>query len=88
MELSIYEPDVLRAEMEKVREQGWARDDQEFTTGVACIAAPAYDHEGKTIAALTASGPAERVNEELDCIVEQVIARAASISSEIGYRRS
>ena len=85
-ERSIYEGDALWAEIERVREQGWARDDQEFLPGMGCVAAPLRNYEGRIIAALNVGGPAERMAEKLDCIVEKVTTRAALVSAGIGYR--
>jgi DNA-binding IclR family transcriptional regulator len=85
-ERSIYEVDEVRAEIERVREQGWARDDQEFQPGMGCVAAPLRNHEGQVIAALNLSGPADRMAENLDRIVEKVLAHAALVSAGIGYR--
>lgn len=85
-ERSISEADALRAEIEQVRAQGWARDDEEYISGVGCVAAPVRDHEGQVIAALIVSGPAARISEKLDRIVAQVKARATAISEEMGYR--
>ena len=83
---SLAEPDALRAELEQVRAQGWARDNEEFVTGVGCVGAPVRDHQGNTIAALTVSGPAERIGREIDRLIEQVKASAVAVSRELGYR--
>jgi IclR family acetate operon transcriptional repressor len=87
-ERSISETDALRAEIEQVRAQGWARDDEEYVAGVGCVAASVHDHEGQVIVALTVSGPTGRISEKLDNIVARVKARAAAISEEMGYRSS
>jgi DNA-binding IclR family transcriptional regulator len=85
-EHSIHEVEALRAEIEQVRERGWARDDQEYLLGMGCVAAPVYSHEGQVIAALNVGGPAERINKRFDYILEQVIAHAAAISEKLGYQ--
>lgn len=85
-ERSITEVDALRAEIEQVRAQGWARDDEEYISGAGCVAAPVRDHEGQVIAALTVSGPAARISEQVDRLVAQVKASAVAISEEMGCR--
>ena len=85
-ERSITEADALRAEIEQARVQGWARDDEEYISGVGCVAALVRDHQGQVIAALTVSGPAARIGEKLDRLIVQVKARAVAISEEMGYR--
>ena len=87
-ERSISKTDALRAEIAQVRVQGWARDDEEYISGAGCVAAPVHDHEGQVIAALTVSGPAERIREKFDHLVAEVKARAVAISEEMGYRSS
>jgi DNA-binding IclR family transcriptional regulator len=54
---------------------------------MGCVAAPVHSHEGQVIAALNVGGPAERINESFDHILEQVIAHAAAISEKLGYQR-
>lgn len=50
------------AELDRVREQGWAADEQEQETGVRCVAVPVGHpgQPGRTVAALSVSGPADR----------------------------
>jgi len=85
-ERSIVEVDALRAELERIREQGWAQDREEYAYGSGCVAAPVWDHEGTIAAALTVSGPIERINRDLDLLVKRVKASADAISQAMGYR--
>lgn len=85
---SITDLETLRAEIEKVRALGWARDNEEYIVGAGCVAAPIRDYSGKVIAALTISGPIARLNEQLDRHVALVKAAAAAISAEMGYRNT
>ncbi len=84
-ENSILDADALTIEVEKVREQGWARDREEYAYGVGCVAAPIYDHEGRVVAALTVSGPSTRINQDLDRIIELTKSRSEEVSKEMGY---
>ena len=84
-ENSILDIDAMHIEVEKVREQGWARDRQEFDYGAGCVAAPIYDHEGRIVAALTVSGPSARINQDLDRIIELTKSRSEEVSKEMGY---
>lgn len=52
----------LRAELERVRRQGWALVDQELEEGIRSIAAPLRDRHDKVLAALNISSHAGRVN--------------------------
>jgi IclR family KDG regulon transcriptional repressor len=71
----------LLAELEKVRSQGFAMDDEECEIGVRCVAAPIYDFHGKVVASISASGPASRLKDErLQTIKNDVINSAKLIS--------
>ncbi|MDV2686971.1 IclR family transcriptional regulator C-terminal domain-containing protein, partial [Alkalihalophilus lindianensis] len=57
------DPDQLRAELEKVRERGWAQSQGEYTRDVIAIAVPLFDgHE--IIGSVTVSGPIYRMSDE------------------------
>ncbi len=59
---TIADASTLKSHLDKVRQIGFALDDQEFDTGVCCIAAPVYDFRGKGIASIGISGPASRIS--------------------------
>jgi IclR family KDG regulon transcriptional repressor len=85
-ENSIVDLGALRDVIEHVRVDGWAHDHEEYSPGVECIAAPIWDHEGEVIAAVAASGPTERIDANLNRLIEQVKACADAISRDMGYR--
>ena len=51
----------LRAELKRVREQGYALDDRENKADMRCIAVPVKDRDGRAVAALSASGDAQQM---------------------------
>lgn len=67
----------LEAEMSRIRAQGYAIDDQEFATGLCCLAVPL--DAGHSPFVLAVSAPRERFHENLDryLAVLQRIARAS-----------
>lgn len=72
--------------LKKVRQQGWAMDDEEYTLGYRCVGAPIYDYRGDAIASISASGPITQIsNEKLPMIVEQVKEAAMQISRRMSY---
>ena len=77
--------DVARLERELagVRASGCARDDEELELGVRCMAAGIFDDQGKLVAGLSVSAPADRLEESW---VDRVTATAAQISAALGYR--
>jgi len=52
--------DGLNAELSIIRQQQWAHDREEAELGVACIGAPIRDAEGKLVAGMSISAPADR----------------------------
>ncbi|EGJ12472.1 IclR family transcriptional regulator [Rubrivivax benzoatilyticus JA2 = ATCC BAA-35] len=77
--------DVARLERElaAVRAQGCARDDEELELGVRCMAAGVYDDQGKLVAGLSVSAPADRLEENW---MEKVRLTASQISAALGFR--
>ena len=51
----------LRKELERIREQGYAVDQEEAVEGLRCVAGPVFDHTGRVIAAFSVAGPATRM---------------------------
>jgi DNA-binding IclR family transcriptional regulator len=54
----------LLADLEHVREQGYAVDDEENSLGARCLGAPIFDATGNVTAALGVSGTITQVDEE------------------------
>jgi DNA-binding IclR family transcriptional regulator len=61
---TITSPKALRVELDQVRLQGFALDNEENETGVCCVGAPIIDYTGHAIAAISISGPRERMTRE------------------------
>jgi DNA-binding IclR family transcriptional regulator len=73
----------LERELAHVRASGVARDDEELELGVRCMAAGIFDDQGKLLAGLSVSAPADRLEESW---LARVKDTAAQISSALGYR--
>lgn len=83
---SLTTPEALRAELERVRAQGFATDDQENEMGVRCAGAPIFDYAGKVIGAISVSGPASRISKEKSIEFGQLTHDAAQqVSRRLGY---
>lgn len=72
----------LQVELQRVREQGFALDVEEFREHVSCVAAPVRDSAGRTVAAIAISVPARRLTREGRDLVRSV-RLAAQGASEI-----
>ena len=80
---SITDLAALERELARVRQYGTARDDEELELGVRCMAAGILDDQGKLVAGLSISAPADRLEESW---LERLRATAAQISSALGHR--
>lgn len=80
---SITQLPVLERELSKVRQYGIARDNEELELGVRCIAAGIYDDQGKLLAGLSISAPADRLDEGW---LPKLQATAAEISHALGHK--
>lgn len=58
---TITELPVLRAELMKIRNRGWALDNEENEEDIRCVAAPVIDGQGKVVAAVSVSVPMIRL---------------------------
>jgi IclR family transcriptional regulator, acetate operon repressor len=63
-EKSIVRPGDLFKELEKIRRQGFAIDDEEACMGLRCIAAVVYDNCAEPLAAISVSGMTSRLTDE------------------------
>ena len=80
---SITDIGQLERELVRVLHSGCARDDEELELGVRCMAAGILDDQGKLIAGLSISSPADRLEESW---LERLQATAAQISQALGHR--
>jgi IclR family acetate operon transcriptional repressor len=55
---------ALCKEIEQVRQNGYALDDEEHCIGLRCVASVIYDEFGAAIAAVSLSGPLARIGDE------------------------
>jgi IclR family transcriptional regulator, pca regulon regulatory protein len=80
---------ALRAELERIREDGYALNDQELRPGLQAIAVPVRDESREVVAAvgIAASPEAISLTELTDALGPHLISTAARISSRLGYRR-
>jgi IclR family transcriptional regulator, KDG regulon repressor len=84
---TISSPETMRAELAKVREQGYALDDEEMDLGVRCIAAPIRDYTRRIVGAISISGPTMRVsNARIESeLVPLVLKASEELSTRLGY---
>src|SRR6185369_15320336 len=79
---SITDLGALERELARVLHHGTARDNEELELGVRCMAAGIYDDQGKLVAGLSISAPADRLE---DAWMERLKGTAAQISAALGH---
>jgi len=80
---SITQLPTLERELAKARQSGTARDNEELELGVRCIAAGVHDDQGRLVAGLSISAPADRLDEGW---MAKLQATALEISTALGFR--
>jgi len=76
----------FRQELEKIRRQGYAVDDEEAVQGARCVSAPILNSAGAPVAAVSVSGPVTRVTPSLvSAMAGAVTSAARAISVAMGF---
>lgn len=85
-ENTITDPDILREELARIREQGYALDREERSQGIRCVAAPITDGE-QCLGALSVSGPVVRMGEDrfTSELPKRVMQKASEIELNLRY---
>ncbi|MFT3900511.1 MAG: IclR family transcriptional regulator [Gordonia sp. (in: high G+C Gram-positive bacteria)] len=69
-----------------VRKKGWAQSVAERATGVASVSAPVRDTDGEVIAAISVSGPVERIGRRPGARwAADLLAAAAALQDRLGH---
>ncbi|AEE96531.1 IclR family transcriptional regulator [Mahella australiensis] len=83
---TITDAGILMAELEKIRENGWAYDMEEYMEGVRCVGAPVFGSGGRGVAAIGIMSPAFRFpKERMDEALPLVLKAANDLSIAMGY---
>ena len=84
---TITHKEALIKELEKIKVQGYALDDEECELGARCISAGIKDYTGKYIAGISVSGPTTRMSMEyIDIIKYIVMDTAKTISGLLAFK--
>ncbi|MBK1792041.1 IclR family transcriptional regulator [Persicirhabdus sediminis] len=85
-EQTILSAEAMKRELEQVREQGYALDRAEALEGVNCVAVPIMDSSREARAAITVTGPANRLKlDQLDEVGEMMKVVCSQVSENLGY---
>lgn len=77
----------LMKDLERVRTQGFAVDDEENNMGARCVGAPVFNQSGMIEASIGLSGTTNQVNSQtMPRILEHLKNAARHVSMQLGYR--
>jgi DNA-binding IclR family transcriptional regulator len=77
----------LLKDLEKVRAQGYAMDDEENNLGARCLGAPVFNQSGAIEASIGLSGTTNQVNAQtMPRILEALKDAARHVSMQLGFR--
>jgi IclR family acetate operon transcriptional repressor len=83
---TITDPAELRAELQRIRERGYALSIEERTPEISTVSVPLRNHTGDVVAALSITGPSRRLTEnDLVELAPLALEAAARISGQLGY---
>lgn len=84
-ENTITETDALRSNLDRVRERGFALNDEEEILGIRAVGAPIFSKRGSVIGSLSISKPKGRVDDSAfrDRIPDRVISAANAIEARV-----
>jgi IclR family acetate operon transcriptional repressor len=78
---TIVDPAELERELQRIRNRGYAYDQEEYAAGVSCIAAPLLQ-DGRIIAALAISVPTERFKKRRRPLTDTVLGIVERLREE------
>lgn len=85
---TITQAEEIGRDLARVRERGWATDDQEYQVGLFCLAAPVRDRSGNVVAAVSVSTLASFLDaDNLERLADHVINCTSEISEKLGWDR-
>ncbi len=84
---TISQPERLLQELARVREAGYAVDNEEFYSGIRCLAAPVFNEQSDAIAAVSISSLITHITtDRIPQFAQFVVETARELSSQLGYQ--
>ena len=82
---TISTPEQLLNEIDRIRIQGFAVDNEELSIGLKCIAAPVKDYTGNPSYAMSISGPTPRMSDErMQIMQEKLLSVCRRLGKQTG----
>ena len=74
----------MRVELDFIRKNGYAVDNEEYETGISCVAVPVFGRGREIISAISLTGPVFRIKElDLDIVVDSLKEAADNIRKKL-----
>ncbi len=83
---TITDPQALQTHLRRIRQAGYAVDDEEHVIGIRCIAVPVFGHAGAVLGSLCAVGPKTRMTyHRLRELRQPMFQLASRLSERLGW---
>lgn len=83
-ENTITDMDKMRLELNEIRKNGYAVDNEEYESGISCVAVPVFDKSGNIISAISLTGPVFRIKKlDFDVVAASLKEAADNISKNL-----
>lgn len=83
-ESAIHDRQTLKSELQRVAEQGWAINESESEPGLKAVSVPVSDSRNLTAGAISISGPAARIEANLDKIIDTLTTTVINFEQRYG----
>lgn len=78
---------AFKRELDRIRERGYAIDEEEIEEGIRCIAAPILNASDRALAAMSVSGPSSRITPDRYQLIGKTMIKAAQeLSVRLGHQ--
>ena len=77
-ERSLTDPDALRSEIQRIADNRYSTDDEEFMTGMTALAVPVQDGQDRLVATLSVHAPTQRHDVESLMSFLQILQKGAA----------
>lgn len=85
---TIKDSEEIQIELDVIRKRGFAVDNEEYDTGVRCIAVPIFDFQGAVAGAIGISGPAARLKpDKVTGVARQVCRIGKALSDRLKFEK-
>ena len=83
---TLLDAETLRANLVRIRVQGYAVSDEDVDAGARGVGAPVFDLTGQVVGAISVGGPSYRVDDaQLRTFSTLIVQGAQAISRQLGY---